>query len=286
MIEHLILQRLITYGIKTLSKNIAPARFLKNLVFQDDLNSILGSKSEVNNKSMQESGDSTSSNTGTNKLPEGNKIPHKVYRIVLTGGPCSGKTTGVKFIAEELRKRGISAYTVPESATIIADGGGFINSLKLNKEGQIKLQSVISQLTLDLEDRFYQLACDDGSLAIMLCDRGIMDGKAYCENDAWETLIKQKGWAIDDMRDKRYDAVLHLATTAEGCVTKYSNFNNRVRFETVEEALLVDKKLQEAWNSHPSFFILDNKYDFEHKMNDAFGIVWKIIAGNNLKFNK
>ena len=31
----------------------------------------------------------------------------EVVKIVLTGGPCGGKTTALKYISEELQKQGI-----------------------------------------------------------------------------------------------------------------------------------------------------------------------------------
>lgn len=43
--------------------------------------------------------------------------PPRVLRIVLTGGPCGGKTTSLPIIADELRSRGIPTATVAETAT-------------------------------------------------------------------------------------------------------------------------------------------------------------------------
>ena len=46
-----------------------------------------------------------------------------VLRVVLTGGPCGGKTTALPSIAEALRKRGIPTVTVPETATSLVEAG-------------------------------------------------------------------------------------------------------------------------------------------------------------------
>ena len=42
-----------------------------------------------------------------------------VYRIVLTGGPCAGKTTAMARLSGFLQERGFRVYTVPEMATLL-----------------------------------------------------------------------------------------------------------------------------------------------------------------------
>ena len=57
--------------------------------------------------------------------------------------------------------------------------------------------------------------------------------------------------------DKRYDAVLHLVTCADGAAEFYG-YNNVARFESVEEAIERDKRLQEAWLGHEEYHIIRN----------------------------
>ena len=46
-----------------------------------------------------------------------------VTNIVLTGGPCAGKSTGLSRIEQELSKRGYKVYVVAETATEVITGG-------------------------------------------------------------------------------------------------------------------------------------------------------------------
>lgn len=46
-----------------------------------------------------------------------------VYKLVLTGGPCSGKTTGQTRLATFFENLGWKVYRVPETATILFSGG-------------------------------------------------------------------------------------------------------------------------------------------------------------------
>ena len=43
----------------------------------------------------------------------------KISKIVITGGPCAGKTTGMSFLEQELSKNGYKVVFINESATEI-----------------------------------------------------------------------------------------------------------------------------------------------------------------------
>ena len=49
-----------------------------------------------------------------------------ITRILLTGGPCAGKTTAIASIAQDLTQMGYKVLVVPEAATLIANGGAMI----------------------------------------------------------------------------------------------------------------------------------------------------------------
>ena len=46
-----------------------------------------------------------------------------VSRIVLTGGPCAGKTRSLTKIEEHFEELGYKVIIVPETATILINGG-------------------------------------------------------------------------------------------------------------------------------------------------------------------
>ena len=48
---------------------------------------------------------------------------HRVYKLVLTGGPCAGKTTGQNRINDFFENLGWKVYRVPETANILLGGG-------------------------------------------------------------------------------------------------------------------------------------------------------------------
>ena len=40
-------------------------------------------------------------------------------RVVLTGGPCGGKTTCLSHLSDHLSRLGLRTYSVPEAATLL-----------------------------------------------------------------------------------------------------------------------------------------------------------------------
>jgi hypothetical protein len=60
------------------------------------------------------------------------------------------------------------------------------------------------------------------------------------------------------LRDRRYEAVIHLVTAAEGAEEFYSTNTNEARYESAKDAIELDKKLINAWVGHPHFSIIDN----------------------------
>jgi hypothetical protein len=47
-------------------------------------------------------------------------------------------------------------------------------------------------------------------------------------------------------------------TAADGALKFYTTENNEARYETVEQAIELDKKLINAWVGHPHFCIVQN----------------------------
>lgn len=221
------------------------------------------------------------------------KKTSNIKKVVLTGGPCAGKTTALALISNRLRERGIRVYLVPECASIVANGGGLININKMTAEENIKFQSALTQYIMDQEDRFYEIAKIGTGDAVLICDRGVLDNRAYCPPESWNALMDENGWNTVDLRDKRYDAVVHLVTAADGAEQYYTLENNTARYESDPEvARQLDKRLQEAWYGHPRYRIIDNNVtSFDEKINNAYIAVLELLGyskpdDKKLKFRK
>ena len=211
-------------------------------------------------------------------------LPRKpVWRVALTGGPCSGKSTSVAIIKEELTRLGFRVFLVPEVATILISGG--LDFACMTKEKRLMQQQVILQTIMTLEDGFYELASfDPSSPSVLLCDRGTMDGRAYCTHDEWKELLRNSDSTEEEIRDTRYDAVIHLVTTAIGAEEHYTLTNNAARSEGVEEAAALDTRTLNAWIGHKTIAVIENKKGegFDKKVGRCTSFMRKLVGAESV----
>ena len=186
-----------------------------------------------------------------------------ITKIVITGGPCAGKTTGMSWIQNAFTEMGYAVIFVPETATELISGGVAPWTLNSNLDYQLCQM----QLQMDKEKVFEEAASKmrDADKILIVCDRGTMDNKAYMTDEEFKSALSGLHLNETELRDS-YDAVFHLVTAAKGAEEFYTLGNNQARTETVEEAAAMDDKLISAWTGHPHFRVIDNTKGFEDKM--------------------
>lgn len=196
-------------------------------------------------------------------------------RIVLTGGPCAGKTTAIARVAEQLATLGRPTVVVPEAASLFINAGiSFACSVQ---ERQVRQQALLRQ-QLATEDNFIEAAKSCGENVVVLMDRGIMDSAAYVPTEMWRTMLSSLSLHEAHMRDTRYDAVIHMVTAASGAEEYYTLANNMARSEPSEAARLIDDKIQQAWREHRYFRVIDNSTDFAHKIDRTISEVLNFLG--------
>ena len=192
---------------------------------------------------------------------EAEKEKQKIIKIVLTGGPCAGKTTAMNWIQNFFQKQGYKVLFIPETATELITGGLTPWETKTNSD----FESILFDLQMKKEKLFEEGAKKlSNDKILIVCDRGLLDNKAYMPKRDFDYLLKSKKLNEVKLRDS-YDAVFHLVTAAKGA-KEYYNLDNAARTETIEEATKLDDNLIASWTGHPHFRIIDNSTDFETKM--------------------
>ena len=110
-----------------------------------------------------------------------------------------------------------------------------------------------------------------------MCDRGILDGSAYCTPDVWDQILDEQNMTAQHLIEKRYDAILHMVTAADGAEEFY-DLSNEARFETPEGARAVDMYLRNVYLGHRKHMVVDNSFDFEQKVSLAIDLVSSVIG--------
>jgi hypothetical protein len=94
----------------------------------------------------------------------------------------------------------------------------------------------------------------------------------------WHEIMEEKGLSGTNLIDKRYDAVVHMVTAAEGAEEFY-NFSNEARYEDAAGARARDHRLRQAYMGHHKYMIIDNETNnFEEKIRRSIGLVSSIVG--------
>jgi len=197
-------------------------------------------------------------------------------KIAITGGPCSGKTTGLAKISSGLSDKGYDVIIVPEAATLIKNSG-----IKIGEEyvSDYEFEEILFRFQIFIEELYeekYAKKLNDKDV-IIVCDRGIVDGRAYLTETQYFKLLSKLGYNEIMARDA-YDAVFHLKTVADGKEELYTCENNEARDENAEEAREADKRTLNAWVGHPHLRVVDNSSDFDGKIARLMSEIYSFLG--------
>ncbi|XP_023036923.1 TRPL translocation defect protein 14 isoform X1 [Drosophila willistoni] len=264
---------------------------------------------DQNNKSTSPKPNAMPSLKIAKMMPNNSNKEKRVYKIVLTGGPCGGKTTGQSRLCTFFENLGWKVFRVPETATVLLSGGVKFSDLtekedpptpttyvykdlpfaapehslidltascprclakaasKPNGSEAYKFQENLIRTMVQIENTYFELGVSSTRNCLIICDRGVMDASAYISKDKWEKMMAANKWNPVEMRDNRYNQILHLVSAANGAEDFYSTEDHACRSEGVDLARELDYKSAAAWVGHPYFDVIDNSTNFEAKMN-------------------
>lgn len=185
------------------------------------------------------------------------KAAHTPRRVVLTGGPGAGKTAILELIRQQFCQH---VRVLPEAAGILF-GGGFPRNG--DPAGLRVCQRAIFHVQWELESW-----ADDREAAIVLCDRGVVDGAAYWPGpgDFWTATGRPRQELLH-----RYAAVIHLRTPPPG--GGYTTRNNPLRLESAAQAAAIDERILDAWEGHPRRIVIGPASDFLAKAAVALAVL-------------
>ncbi len=182
---------------------------------------------------------------------------HERRRVVLTGGPGAGKTAVLELVRQSFCEH---VKVLPEAAGVVF-GGGFPR--EDDPECKRAAQRAIFHVQRELEH-----AGDTHNPAVVLCDRGTLDGLAYWPGAVDEFMTSVRATLAEQLA--RYDAVIHLRTPA---ADHGYNRQNPLRTESAAAAAEVDRRILEAWQAHPRRFVVESTSEFLDKAAETLEIL-------------
>ncbi len=184
-------------------------------------------------------------------------VDHVPRLIVLTGGPGAGKTATLEVVQRELCGH---VTVVPEAASILWKGGFPRRSTELARRAA---QRAIARVQGELQ----RLAVDEGSVALVVCDRGVLDGLAYWPGEPDEFFAELGTTRAAELA--RYDLVIHLRPPQ----ADHGYQGDAVRVEDATEAARLDAAIERAWAGHPRHVVIASDDDFLHKLRVAVDLI-------------
>ena len=174
---------------------------------------------------------------------------------MLTGGPGAGKTAVLELCRQYLCQH---VTILPESASLLFTGGF--------PRGGPPAQRAATQRAIYYVQRELERIAAMSDSALVLCDRGTVDGAAYWPGP---------GSLFDDVDSSlaaelsHYDAVVHLRVPD---ISAY-NHANPVRVESALEAANIDALIARAWSPHPRRLEVPSCPDFFEKAQRALALI-------------
>ncbi len=211
----------------------------------------------------------------TKQLTSTITLGSNIHIIVITGGPCGGKSTGLIKLRELLEERGYKVLVSPEAAS------KYINAGVYPWDDLVTFQELVLEETMMQEELLIEAAKAyraRGFKVIILCDRGAMDGRAYVTEGVFQNICTSNRVTYNSICNLRYHAVMHLRTAALGAEKYYTLENNAARKETPEEARALDQRTLEAWQGHHHLRVIDNSTGMEGKINRLLAEVCTVIG--------
>lgn len=176
---------------------------------------------------------------------------------MLTGGPGAGKTALLELVRQAFCTH---VKVLPEAAGIVF-GGGFPR--ETDEPCRRAAQRAIFYVQRELEH-----AGDGHNPAIVLCDRGTLDGLAYWPGSVDDFFASVRTTKLEQLG--RYDAVIHLCTPP---LEHGYNNENPLRLESATAAAEIDRRILDVWSDHPRRFVVGAAAEFLAKVSEAVSIL-------------
>lgn len=201
----------------------------------------------------------------------------KVTKIVLTGGPCAGKTTALQRIEKEFTEKGYKVFIIGESATELINGGARPFGTLSIPTYQFQKEIIGYQLYKEAMYENFAMTLPEETKCLLVCDRGALDNKAYIDQEGFAQILKESSLKEIDLLT-RYQMILHLVTAAKGAEEFYTLANNEARVEPPEVARSLDETTLNCWIGHPNLHVIANNQDFNSKMDQVIRTIHRELG--------
>jgi hypothetical protein len=211
----------------------------------------------------------------------------KIRIVTLTGGPCAGKSDSLIHLEGAFIKRGYQVIVLPEAPTIIRNQGfraeqgvypnGVCQRMMILQNESFLINAIIAAIHSHIPGTVTNM--------LIIRDRNSIDCAAYVPSVAsFEAMLSDMNISVAHICHS--DVTVFLRSLAVDKSRLYKRFarDNRIRFETVDQAIEADERLLSihAKYSHPH--VVNNRFrSFKHKIKRVIEIILDALGEPKLE---
>ncbi len=203
-----------------------------------------------------------------------------IKKVVLTGGPGTGKTRVLEKITQVYEPLGYKVIVIDETATYL-----ILHGIRPFGEGAINMvdfQELVLRLQLAKESIFERATemLPKDTKVLIVYDRGTIDNCAYVNQREFSEVLSrlETNQNLADLMD-HYDLVINLV----GRKDFYTKENNAARSEDVNAALELGETTLKGWLGHSKVKIVLPKDTIEEKINEVLNLINEALSEKQVK---
>jgi predicted ATPase len=188
--------------------------------------------------------------------------PHRnPVLVVVTGAPGSGKTAVLELMRHVVCEH---VHFLPGAMHIVLRG-------KFPRFTSGAGRRAFARAIFGVQRELERMAVKEGTAAVIVCDRGTVDGAAYWPSDLGSFFLDNGTTLAAEMA--RYGGVIDLRISP----ARIADPTNAARIEPGREAGEVDATILSLWNEHPHRYVIDGDGDFLDRAVRAVAVLDEII---------
>ncbi len=174
-------------------------------------------------------------------------------KVVLTGGPCAGKTTIAEVLGKAFAEK---LVVVPEAASLLTRGG-FPRWPEATAKSGFQFAVYHSQLAME------KAFAGHTATSLFLLDRGTLDGAAYWPGGPADFFPSMGTSEAAELA--RYHRVIYLESASQDDYDLHRR-QNPARTEEWAQAKRLDDITRAIWSRHPRVSMVKNQPSFADKV--------------------
>ena len=189
---------------------------------------------------------------------------NNIKKILITGGPCAGKTTSINEIKKYYEEKNYKVFIVPEAPTLLITGGiipqeiGNMNFIKLVINVQMKLQQYYQEKANEINE----------NEVIIIFDGCPIDCMKFINKEEFDDIIKEYNSSYEKLINQ-YDGIIHLESVVNNFPELYNTQNNKARGTDKKVAAKRENILLDLYSKCSNRIIVNSSENFEKKLKNV-----------------